>query len=370
MKIGVLTSGRADYGVYNSLLSDLSGDDFFDLHIIAFGMHLMPKYGNTIEQIKQDKFGQIHEVIDLLTDDDTLSIAKAYARVCDAFAKFYNDNSFDLVVALGDRFEMNAAVQAGIPFNVRFAHIHAGETTLGAIDNIYRHQISLASELLFTATEDYQNEATKYNNRGSNVYNVGALSLDNIEIIAFDEKDFFIDKFDLPNKEYALVTFHPETVRANENEKFAREMYDALLAISHDIYIVVTMPNADTSGSVYREKLQELKKEIPNQISLIENFGKRHYFNAMHYAKFMLGNTSSGIIEAASFGKYVINVGARQEGRSQSTNVLNCNFEARAIIEQVDILKNKGNYKGENVYFQNNVAPKIIEKIKQYFEKL
>lgn len=370
MKIGVLTSSRADYGIYKSLLHDLNKDNTCELHIIAFGMHLMPKFGNTIEHIRSDNYGQLHELGKLLETDDTVSIAKSYAKVCDLFAAFYNQNKFDLIIALGDRYEMNAAVQAGIPFNITFAHIHAGETTLGAIDNIYRHQISLASDILFTATEEYKVEAAKYAKSPNEIYNVGALSLDAIEELKFDKEDFFKEKFKIPNEKYVLITFHPETVRADENIKFAQEMYEALYKISLDIHLVITMPNADTAGSVYRAQLEKLRKTVPKQVSIVENFGKRHYFNSMHYAQFLLGNTSSGIIEAASFGKYVVNVGDRQKGRSQSDNVMNCNFTSSEIIQTVQTAASKGDYEGNNVYCKSNVSKQIINTIKKYFEKL
>jgi GDP/UDP-N,N'-diacetylbacillosamine 2-epimerase (hydrolysing) len=370
MKIGVLTSSRADYGIYQSLLMGLSHDATFDLHIIVFGMHVMPKFGNTIEHIRTDNYGQLHELGGLLETDDTVSIAQSYAQVCNVFANFYNQNEFDVVIALGDRYEMNAAVQAGVPYNIKFAHLHAGETTLGAIDNIYRHQISLASDILFTSTEEYKVEAAKYTKSPNEIYNVGALSLDAFEELKFDKEDFFKEKFNIPNEKYVLITFHPETIRADENVKFAQEMYDALYKISSNIHLVITMPNADTAGSVYRAQLEKLKKTIPTQVSLIENFGKRHYFNAMHYAQFLLGNTSSGIIEAASFGKYVVNVGDRQKGRSQSDNVMNCNFTSSEIIQTVQTAARKGDYEGNNVYCKSNVSEQIINTIKEYFEKL
>ncbi len=370
MKIGVLTSSRADYGIYKSLLQDLSQDAFFDLTVVAFGMHLMPKFGLSIKEIRDDAYGATIEVTDLLESDDTASIVQSYARVCEAFSSFYEEHTYDLVIVLGDRFEMNAAVQAGIPFNIKYAHIHAGEKTLGAIDNIYRHQISVASSLLFTSTEEYKVEAQKYAPEGSKVWNVGALSLDTLKDIVFDEELSFKQTFDIPDVPYVLITFHPETVQAQKNQGYAKEMYESLNQIGQDIHLVITMPNADTAASAFRLKLEQLKKELPKKVSLIENFGKRHYFNAMHYANYLLGNTSSGIVEAASFGKYVINVGDRQKGRSQSANILNCNFEATEIIKSASLANNMGNYKGDNVYFREHVSQQIIEKIKQYFEKL
>src|SRR5690606_5753673 len=145
MRVAVLTSSRADFGIYLPLLNRLKEDPFFQLEIIAFGTHLSKFHGYTLDQIKESGFTTIHEISSLLTNDDEVSIATSFGLTVLKFADFWDKHSYDWVLCLGDRFEMAAAVQAGIPFGVRFAHLHGGETTLGAIDNIYRHQTSLAS---------------------------------------------------------------------------------------------------------------------------------------------------------------------------------------------------------------------------------
>ena len=366
MKIGILTSSRADYGIYLPLLKKMKLDSFFALEIIAFGTHLSKFNGYTVDQIKEDNYSKIHEISALISNDNEQSIATSYGVTVLKFADFWANNQFDLVFCLGDRFEMSAAVQAGIPFGVQFAHIHGGETTLGAIDNIYRHQITLASQIHFTSSDNYTGKVISLTGNTDKVHTVGALSLDEMSSFKPIEKDEFYSKFSIPSKDYAVITFHPETVAVNDNVHYANQMKSALSAIANELFLVITMPNADTLGTAYRQELENLKKENPNQVLLIENFGKDNYFSAMYYAQLLIGNTSSGIIEAASFGKYVINVGDRQKGRAQSKNVLDTNFDANAIVSKTKEAIKLGEYKGTNIYFKEGAADSIINIIKKY----
>ncbi len=366
MRIGILTSSRADYGIYLPLLQKIKIDSFFELEIIAFGTHLSKGHGYTIKQIENDGYTVIHSISSLISNDDEQSISGSYGLTVLKFADFWAHHKYDLVFCLGDRFEMSAAVQAGIPFGVKFAHIHGGETTLGAIDNVYRHQITLASVLHFTATEIFKNKVANLIETIDGVYTVGSLSLDNIHSFIPIEEKIFYDTFKIPNEDYALVTFHPETVSSKDNYQYARAMKNALVKVAETLFVVITMPNADTLGSIYREEIIKLKNELPERILLIENFGKVNYFSAMYYSKILMGNTSSGILEAASFDKYVINVGNRQKGRVQSDNVLNCEFEESAIISAVTKANSFEKYNGKNVYFKQGVADNIIKIVKEF----
>ena len=365
MKIGVLTSSRADYGIYLPLLNKLKEDSFFNLEIIAFGTHLSKSHGYTLTEIEKDGFNCIHTISSLISDDHEQAIATSYGLTVLKFADFWQANKYDLVFCSGDRFEMSAAVQAGIPMGVNFAHIHGGETTLGAIDNIYRHQITHVSILHFTATDLFRNKVSTLTSSLDNVHTVGSLSLDGIENFKPLEKSLFYDRFRIPNQEFALVTFHPETITPKLNKTFAVEMRKALGQIATKLFIIVTMPNADTMGSVFRIEIEKLKNEFPDQVLCIENFGKENYFTAMHYAKILIGNTSSGILEAASFRKYVVNVGDRQKGRLQSKNVLNTKFKENEIIEGVNRALMLGEFNGENIYYKQNTANTIIKLLKE-----
>ena len=370
MKIGILTSSRADYGIYLPLLNKIKEDSFFELEIIAFGTHLSKSHGYTLSEIEKNNYKKIHTISSLIANDDEQSIATSYGLTVLKFSDFWQQNKFDLVLCLGDRFEMSAAVQAGIPFNVKFAHLHGGETTLGAIDNIYRHQITLASNLHFTANELFSERIIELIGHNQNVNTVGSLSLYKIEKFQPIIKSNFYNKFNLPNKDFALVTFHPETINTAMNENFAYEMRKALSHLTSKLFLVITMPNADTTGSVFRKEIAQLKDEFANEVLCIENFGKENYFSAMYYAKLLIGNTSSGIIEAASFGKYVVNVGDRQKGRMQSDNIINTPFNDQNIIEAVDKAILKESYAGTNYYYNQYSADLIVNHIKQFNEIL
>jgi GDP/UDP-N,N'-diacetylbacillosamine 2-epimerase (hydrolysing) len=370
MKLGILTSSRADYGIYLPLLNKLKKDRFFKLEIISFGTHLSKSHGFTLSEIEKDGFSSIHTISSLISNDDEQTIATSYGLTVLKFADFWQKNKYDLVFCLGDRFEMSAAVQAGIPFCIKFAHIHGGETTLGAIDNIYRHQISLASILHFTATDLFSDKVSELTSSKSNVYTVGSLSLDGIENFIPIEKSIFYNKFKIPNQDYALITFHPETIDANLNKFVSVEMRIVLEQLLKKMFLVITMPNADTMGSIFRKEIESLKMEFPEQVLCIENFGKENYFNAMYYAKVLIGNTSSGIIEAASFGKYVVNVGDRQKGRVRSQNCIDTPFLREKMNNAINKALSFNHFDGKNVYYKPDSSKEIIIKLKSFYETL
>lgn len=357
MKVGVLTSSRADFGIYTPLLSDLKRNNFFDLEILAFGTHLSDQHGMTIQEIESYDFKTIHKIETRIEDTDSHAIALAYADVVRVFSNFWNNHSFDIVLCLGDRYEMSAAVQAGIPYNIRFAHFHGGETTLGAIDNIYRHQITLASQYHFTSTEAYADRVKELieGNKEDRVLNTGSLSLSKLKDEPIIDRKQLCEEFGLPDRPYILGTFHPETVNLDDNHHFVNEMIASFDAIPDTHHLIITMPNADTNGKVYRNGLELYKENNPNRITLIESFGKKYYFSALKHAAFVIGNSSSAIIEAASFNQFVINVGNRQEGRLQSENTFNCKFNREDLKQLTNRLTTESNsYSGENIYVRND----------------
>lgn len=363
MKIGILTSSRADYGIYYSLIEGLKSQHAIEL--ICFGTHLSEKHGYTINNINGNGISRIHKVDTYIEDDSAYGISRSYSLTSEKFTVFWNTNHFDLVFCLGDRFEMAAAVLAGVPYLVPFAHLHGGETTLGAIDNIYRHSISLASNYHFTATEGAKVRLENILDNQNNIHNVGSISLDGIHNMDLLSKQGFEKKWsinlDVPP---ILITVHPETVAFEKNKLFAQIFGEALSELQKDYNLVITLPNADTEGQVYRELFHKLKEKFKTRIDLIENFGKQSYFTCMKYAGLLLGNTSSGIIEAASFKKYVVNVGNRQLGRECSENITHVSFNAKKIIEAVN--QNFGKkYNGKNIYFSGNAVQRIIEVLKE-----
>jgi GDP/UDP-N,N'-diacetylbacillosamine 2-epimerase (hydrolysing) len=266
-------------------------------------------------------------------------------------------SQLDLVVALGDRYEMFAAVAATVPFGLLVAHLHGGETSLGAIDDKFRHAITLMSGLHFTATPAYADRVAQLLGTNTGVYYVGAPSLDGLAelpLLAVAEmKDRFGMDFGQPTM---LVTFHPETVASDNNEAYGEELCAALDQLANHYQVVITMPNADTMGSVLRRQFLALSEKNERVIT-IENFGKIGYFSAMRHCALLLGNTSSGIIEAASFQKYAINLGDRQKGRAHSENLRSVPVAQTDIIQAVAELEQSGlTYHGENVYVKTGSA--------------
>lgn len=363
MKIGVLTSSRADYGIYLPLLKQLKERPDYKLEIIAFGTHLSKYHGYTLDYIKSDGFEVIYEISSILTNDDETSISTAYGLTVLKFADFWREHQFDWVFCLGDRYEMSAAVQAGIPYGINFAHIHGGETTLGAIDNIYRHQISLASKKHFPATEFFAKRIEELIGSPENIFYVGSLSIDELGEMPIPAESEFREKYGIKG-EFALLTFHPETVSPQKNVEYAAEMLNGLKEIAKEVLLVITMPNADTFGTIYRDALYQLKESVSDRVLLIENFGKLNYFAAIRYCKLMIGNTSSGIIEAASFGKYVMNVGDRQKGRAQSDNIINVPFSSKEMIKAFSLALERRDYKGDNIYHRSGTVNLILNNLK------
>jgi GDP/UDP-N,N'-diacetylbacillosamine 2-epimerase (hydrolysing) len=369
MKIGILTSSRADYGILKPLISKMYADAYFNVKLIVFGTHLSENHGYTINEILQDGFHVEYKLNTTPKGDTPRDISASIGDTIAIFADFWSNyhKEFDLILCLGDRFEMFAAVSSTIPFNVPIGHLHGGETTLGAIDNFFRHSITLASKIHFTSTDIYAKRVSVLIESEKDIFNVGALSLDSLNDIEWYDLNTLNQKFNLNiTPETILITVHPETVFPEKNLENLNAVFTSL--IDTKSVALFSLPNADTFGLQMREKILEFASKHKN-IMTNEHFGIRGYFSAMKHCAFLLGNTSSGIIEAASFGKYVINVGKRQEGRAQSGNILNASFEVSDLSEKIEKLKKYGSYKGENIYFKPNVADQILTVIKEYHEK-
>lgn len=301
IKIGILTSSRADFGIYSPLIKRLYEDPFFEIEIIAFGTHLKKEYGRTINEIFNLGYPVKHQIETEVSNKNAKDIATSIGSTTSLFSMFWNNNKFDLVFALGDRYEMFAAVSAASPFNIKIAHIHGGETTLGAIDNAYRHSISLMSTYIFVSTDEYKKRAQQIIENKEFVFNVGALSIDNLmtqDLFSIAEfKNHF--KIDL-SKPSILCTFHPETISFKMNEIYINELIGAFEILKEKYQIIITMPNSDTMGYIIREKLIKFANSY-SEIKLIESFGMKGYFTCMKNCNIMIGNTSSGFVEASFF---------------------------------------------------------------------
>ena len=344
----------------------MQGDLFFKMEIIAFGTHLSHFHGYTLNQILDENLSVPFQIESLVLGDTTEAVSTAMALTAMKFSSFWatHQNRFDLVFCIGDRYEMHAAVMAAVPFGIKFAHFHGGETTLGTIDNVFRHSISLCSSLHFVSTETYADRLKNLLDNNRHIYVTGALSLDNISTLPLYSSEEFYLKWNIDlGKPTILATLHPETLAIEKNEEYATHLAQALNQL--DFQIVITMPNSDAAGAVIRHVwLRDLAEN--KRVFFIENFGTKGYFTCVKYCAFLLGNTSSGIIEAASFSKYVINLGERQKGRARGDNVLDCDFDVQRIIALANKISKLPFPNGHNIYWNGGAVEKTVQTLKEY----
>ena len=363
VKVGILTSSRADYGIYLPLLRAIQSDPFFEMHLLVFGSHLSEKFGYTASQIESDGFKISHRLCPSPENDAPGDIVKSMAKTMITFTELWERESFDLIIALGDRYEMFSAVSSTVPFNISVAHIHGGETTLGAIDNVFRHSLTSMSKLHFTSCEEYKSRVVEIKGSEKGVYNVGALSYDTLAGMHFFTVEEFYEKYKIDlEKQTILFTFHPETISYKKNEEFIQTLIE-LLGELKKYQIVITMPNADTAGNIIRVNLKSFIKNRPN-VFCIESFGSAGYLSCMKYCSFMLGNTSSGFVEASWFPKPVINVGERQKGRILTSNIISCGLVKKEIVEAIKRIEKIELKSIEKHYGDGNTSQRIKAIIK------
>lgn len=364
MKIGILTSSRADFGIYVPLLKQLYSDPYFNPDIIAFGTHTSAEFGYTINEIIDMGFPVRYRLNTVPEDDSPQAIARSIGKTINEFSDFWSIQSFNCVLVLGDRYEMFAAVAAGRPFNISFAHIHAGETTMGSIDEGFRHSISLMSEICFTTTEEYRNRTIDLIKDPERVFNVGALSIDNLKNLEFLTIPEIHSRYDIDlSLPTILSTIHPETISFEKNSRYADVLLEALNDLKADYQIVITLPNADTTGLMIREKLLIFARGS-DRIFTFESLGMRAYLSFMKYCSFLLGNSSSGFVEASYFPKYAINIGERQKGRIITPNILCVEFNKDKILKTVRNITNMKEPEASNTYGNGNSAERIIQVLK------
>jgi GDP/UDP-N,N'-diacetylbacillosamine 2-epimerase (hydrolysing) len=369
MKIGILTSSRADYSQYLPLLKVLKSDSFFTPMILAFGTHLSEKYGYTIQNIHADGFEVTYKVETYIDGSNPKDVCLSMSKTIDGFSSIWAKEKFDFLVALGDRYEMFAACASAVPFNIPIAHIHGGEKTEGALDEAFRHAITQMSTIHFTSTEKYKVRVTEMLGRAEGVYNTGALSIDNLKHLQLLNKTDFQKQFGINlEKPTILITFHPETKSYENNSKYADELLSALSEIKN-YQLVITMPNADTMGNIIREKLNAFISQHENAFG-VESFGTVGYLSCMKHCSMMLGNTSSGFLEASFFPTKVINIGNRQKGRIVTPNIINCNInhnEILAAVRKAEMLELPSTI---DLYGSGNSAAKMTEILKKYHESI
>lgn len=366
----VITGSRAEYGLLKPLLSLINCDRELELQLVVTGMHLSSEFGNTYREAEQDGFKIDEKIETLLSSDTTIGISKSMGLTMISFAECFSRLNPDMVVVLGDRYEAFAATSAAVVARIPVAHLHGGETTEGAFDEAFRHSITKMSYLHFTSTEEYRKRVIQLGEHPSRVFNVGAIGVENIKklrLLSKEEVETAINfKLDKP---YAMVTFHPVTLENSTSEAQFRELLVALDKFK-DLKMIFTKANADTDGRIINSLIDKYVLQNTDRAIAFTSMGVLRYLSAMKTCNVVIGNSSSGIIEAPSFKIPTINIGDRQKGRIQSESTINCNPEAKEVIKAIKLSITKEFKKkvmvSKNPYGEGNVSNKIIEKIKEF----
>jgi GDP/UDP-N,N'-diacetylbacillosamine 2-epimerase (hydrolysing) len=367
-KICVITTNRAEYGLLYWLMKGLSADTYFQLQIVVTGAHLSPEFGSTIDRIREDGF-KVDRSFDLeLFGDKPRDIIHSMALGIEGFGTAFQTLKPDLIVILGDRYEILGAATAALIANIPVAHLHGGELSEGAIDDAIRHAVTKLSHLHFAATEPYRQRIIQLGEQPDRVFTVGGLGIDNINRINFLGRTE-LEKaicFGL-GPQNLLVTYHPETL----DPGMAGQQTDALLNVLDrlpETHLIFTMPNTDTGHRAIIDKLQAFVKQRPGRTILIPSMGQVNYLSAMKLADAVVGNSSSGIIEAPSFRIGTVNIGKRQDGRIRAASVIDCDPTEESITAAFDKLYStefREQLKTvENPYGTGGAADRIITVLK------
>lgn len=368
-KICVITGTRAEYGLLRWVMQGINDDPELTLQIIATGMHLSPEFGLTYQAIEQDGF-QIDRKVEMLTSSDTsVGIAKSMGLGMIGFADALAQLQPDIIVVLGDRFEIFAAVSTALVARIPVAHLHGGETTEGAFDEALRHSITKMSHLHFVAAEAYQQRVIQLGESPERVCLVGGLGIDNIKrlpLLDRSELEKALD-FKLAVKNL-LITFHPVTL---ENATAVDQMQTLLVALAElkDTHLIFTLPNADTDGRSLIKMVEQFVAKHPNTRAYT-SLGQLRYLSCIAQVDGVIGNSSSGLIEVPSFKKGTINIGDRQRGRLQANSVINCEPTLQSIrvaLYQLYSSEFQASLSSvKNPYGEGGASEKIVNTLKHY----
>jgi len=367
-KICVVTGTRAEYGLLQWLMKRIANDSNLKLQIIATGMHLSPEFGLTFKQIEKDGF-VIDEKIEMLLSGDTpTAIAKSIGLGVVSFSDTFSRLDPDILVVLGDRFEIFAASQAAMIMRIPIAHIHGGELTEGLIDDPIRHSITKMGHIHFTASEEYRNRVIQMGEQPETVYNVGTLGLEGIKNIECLSKEKLSESVQLNLERFFLVTLHPTTLQNSTAEMQIQRLLKSLDEFPQ-YQVIFTKTNADTDGRVINQYIEEYVKNNPHRACVYDSLGQLRYLSAIKHCELVIGNSSSGLLEVPFFKKATVNIGVRQRGRLKAESVIDCMFDINQITQAI----NKGlstefreNIKAMSmVYGEGNTSEQIVKILKE-----
>ena len=368
-KICVVTGTRAEYGILFQLLKGLKKEKLFDLKLIVTGMHLSPEFGLTYKEIIKDGF-KIDKKIEMIVSGDTPSdISKSVGIGFIGFSEAYKDIKPDLIIVLGDRYELLAASYTANIFGIPICHIHGGESTEGLIDEATRHSITKMSHLHMVANKVYFKRVEQLGEQKNRIFLVGGLGIDNIKKFKFLKKNILEKELGFKfGKKNLLVTFHPVTLEKNTTEVHFKNLLDALNSFS-EIKVIFTKPNSDTYGRKIIYMIDEYVKNNPDRACSFVSLGQMRYLSTLKYIDGVVGNSSSGLLEVPTFKKGTINIGNRQKNRLKATSVIDCKPNKMEIINSIKKIYSKS-FKERirntvNPYGNGGASNKVIKILKK-----
>lgn len=369
-KICLFTGSRAEYGLLYPLMKLIKEKNEYELQIIASGMHLSPEFGLTYKEIEKDGF-KINEKIEILMSSDSdIGINKAIGLGLISFSEALKRLEPDILIILGDRFEALSMAISSYIMKIPIAHISGGAKTEGAIDEGIRHSITKMSYLHFTSTAEYRKRVVQLGENPERVFNVGAIGLDNIKNLKLLSKEQ-IEKslsFKFGNKNI-LFTYHPTTLNTDQLKQEVDEIFKALEKLIKIGYkIIITKSNADEGGRFINQFIDKFSVSQKDKVFVSTNFGTLKYLSIMRYVDFVLGNSSSGIVEAPSLNVPTINIGERQKGRVRGNSIIDVSPSEEEILRAVSIAQNMDRKKINNPYDQGGAARQIYDVLKDYLE--
>lgn len=337
-KIAVITGSRAEYGLLYWLMKELDSDKNIDFQLIVTGSHLSKDMGQTIDFIQEDGFEVTYQVDMQLESDKPIGITSSMSKAIEGFGEAYNKIKPDLILLLGDRYEIFIAAAAATIFRIPIGHLHGGERTEGAFDEVFRHSLSKMSQLHFTAHNEYSNRVIQMGEQPENVYNVGALAIDNIKKLPLFSRKEVEERINLAfSGRNIIVTFHPTTL---EKESSYDQFSNLLKNIDKlkNTSIIFTKSNADVDARVIDNLIDEYVEKNSDKARAFSSMGQKLYLSTLQYVDATVGNSSSGIIEAPLFKIGTINIGDRQKGRFQVPSIINCLPNQNSISEAFEKL--------------------------------
>ncbi|MDD3769791.1 MAG: UDP-N-acetylglucosamine 2-epimerase [Sulfuricurvum sp.] len=367
-KICVVTGTRAEYGLLYWLMKEIEADPQFRLQLVVTGMHLSPEFGLTYKEIEKE-FRIDKKVEMLLSSDTAIGISKSMGLAQISFAECFDELKPDLLVVLGDRYEIFCAASAAMIARIPIAHLHGGETTEGAYDEAMRHGITKMAHLHFTAAEPYRRRVIQLGEHPTRVFNVGGMGIENIRRLPLLSKEAFEESvgFSLAPKNL-LVTFHPVTLENATAEEQFGALLDALSTLE-ETRIIFTKANSDTDGRIINKMIDEYVAHNPVTSAGFASLGQLRYLSALQYVDGVVGNSSSGLIEAPGFGIGTINIGERQKGRLKASSVIDCAPSKESILKALNRLYSAPFRESlrsvENPYGEGNASMRILDILRQ-----